>query len=145
MAAGKDRGPRGWGEGAGGAGRPGHLLLELIGQEQELVLRESPDIELAEILELAVDLLLADPRPPADAEDEDGGSDTGIIGARKVLEDKEKDRRRFPPMLLTTGPAGKPREIRWERLRLRVGEGAGRKEGVGPCWFGQEDEKKQPV
>lgn len=65
---------------------PGHLLLKLIGQEQELASSESPDIELAEILELSVDLLLAGPGPPPNSEDEDGRPNTGIIWARKILE-----------------------------------------------------------
>lgn len=100
-AAGKERGGGGEGQGQH-SWHPGHLLLELVGQEQELVPREPPDVELAEVLELEVDLLLAEPGPPADAEDEDGRSDTGVIRAGKVLEDKEKNRRRFPPFLLTT-------------------------------------------
>lgn len=70
--------------------RTRHLLLELVGQEQELVPREAPDIEFAETVELTIDLLLADPRPPPDTEDEDGGPDTGVIWTRKVLEDRER-------------------------------------------------------
>lgn len=59
-------------------------ILKLIGQEQELASSEPPDIELAEILELTVDLVLADPRPPPDGEDEHRRADTGVIWARKV-------------------------------------------------------------
>lgn len=83
---------------------PGHLLLELVGQEQELAPREPPDVKLAEVLELAVDLLLGDPGPLPDTEDEDGRSGTGVIRTRKVLEDGEKNGRDFPPFLLTTYP-----------------------------------------
>lgn len=75
-------------------------ILELIGQEQELAPCESPDIEFAEVLELAIHLLLADLRPPPDSEDEDGGPDTGVIWTRKILENRE-NRRGFPPFLLT--------------------------------------------
>lgn len=39
-----------------------------------------------------VDLLLADPGPPFDAEDEDGRSDTGIIWTRKILENMQNTR-----------------------------------------------------
>lgn len=95
----------GRGQGCGGrvcspggrAGRePRHLLLELIGHEQELALREPPHIKLAEVLKLAVDLLLTDPRPPPDGEDEDGGADAGGVWACKVLEDREEKQKRFP-------------------------------------------------
>lgn len=85
-----------------------HLLLKLIGQEQELAPCESPDIEFAEILELTIYLLLTDPRPPPDTEDEDGRSDAGIIWTRKILEDREKNRRDSPLFLLTTYPLSKP-------------------------------------
>lgn len=67
-----------------------HLLLKRIGQEQELASSEPPDIELAEILELTVDLALADPRPPPDRENEHRRADTGVIWARKVLQNKTK-------------------------------------------------------
>lgn len=67
-----------------------HLLLKLIGQEQELASSEPPDIELAEILELTVNLVLADPRPPPDGEDEHRRADTRVIWARKVLKKKTK-------------------------------------------------------
>lgn len=106
-------GASGWGLRDGVAGRrqdgleAGHLLLKLIGQEQELAPCESPDIEFAEILELTVYLLLTEPRPPPDTEDEDGRSDTGIIWTRKILEDRE-NKRDFPPFLLTTYPLFKP-------------------------------------
>lgn len=40
---------------------------------------QSPDIKLAEVLKLAVDLLLADPGPPLDGDNEDGRADTGVI------------------------------------------------------------------
>lgn len=104
---------------------PGHLLLELVGQEQELAPREPPDVELAEVLELVVDLLLGDPGPPPDTEDEDGGSGTGVIWTGKVLEDEQKDRRAFPPFPLTTcaqfeNPERDGRKGRvwgWERRR----------------------------
>lgn len=59
-------------------------ILKLIGQEQELASSEPPDIELAEILELTVDLLLAHPRPPLDGEDEYRRADAGVIGTRKI-------------------------------------------------------------
>lgn len=59
-------------------------ILKRIGQEQELASSEPPDIELAEILELTVDLALADPRPPPDRENEHRRADTGVIWARKV-------------------------------------------------------------
>lgn len=67
-----------------------HLLLKLIGQEQKLASSEPPDIKLAEILELTVDLVLADPRPPPDSKDEHRRADTGVIRARKVLKNKTK-------------------------------------------------------
>lgn len=57
------------------------LLLKLIGQEQELASSEPPDIELAESLELMVDLVLPQPRPPLDGEDEHRRADTGVIWA----------------------------------------------------------------
>lgn len=69
-----------------------HLLLKLIGQEQELASSEPPDIELAEILELTVDLVLADPRPPPDGEDEHRRADTRVIWARKVLKKKKQEK-----------------------------------------------------
>lgn len=53
---------------------------------------QSPDIKLAEVLKLAVDLLLADPGPPLDGDNEDGRADTGVIGTRKILEDREENR-----------------------------------------------------
>lgn len=67
-----------------------HLLLKLIGQEQKLASSEPPDIKLAEILELTVDLVLADPRPPPDGKDKHRRADTGVIRARKVLKNKTK-------------------------------------------------------
>jgi len=86
-----------WPAPGGGAGRePRHLLLELIGHEQELAPREPPDVKFAEVLKLAVDLLLADPRPLPDGEDEDGGADARGVWARKVLEDREGKQKRFP-------------------------------------------------
>ena len=87
---GQGRGGRACSPGAGASREPRHLLLELIGHEQELALREPPHIKLAEVLKLAVDLLLTDPRPPPDGEDEDGGADAGGVWACKVLEDREK-------------------------------------------------------
>lgn len=71
-------------------------VLELIGHEQELAPREPPDVKFAEVLKLAVDLLLADPRPLPDGEDEDGGADARGVWARKVLEDREGKQKRFP-------------------------------------------------
>lgn len=65
-------------------------ILKLVGQEQELAPCQSPDVEFAEILKLAVDLLLADPTPAPDTQDEDGRSDAGIIWTRKILEDRER-------------------------------------------------------
>lgn len=47
-------------------------VLELLSQEQELAPGELLDIELAETLKLMIDLLLADPRLPPDAWEEDG-------------------------------------------------------------------------
>lgn len=70
----------------------GYLLLKLIGQEQELASGEAPDIELAEVLEFTVDLLLADPRPPPDGEDQHRRADTGVIGARKILGKQNRER-----------------------------------------------------
>lgn len=92
-------------------------------------------------MELAVDLLLADPRPPPDAEQEDGGSDTGVIWTRKVLEDRKKSRRKFPPFLLMTPQSENPeREARKGSIwGWREGR---RKEREGPCWFWQKDKKK---
>lgn len=89
-----------WGMGTGR--EPRHLLLKLIGQEQELAPRESPHIELAEILKLPIDLLLADLRPPPDMKEEDGRSDTGAIWTRKILEGREKNRGDFLQFLQTT-------------------------------------------
>lgn len=83
----------GWGWGAavrwGGRDR-GHPLLKLIGQEQELAPGESPDVKFAEILKLAVDLLLADLGPPPDPEDEGGGADAGVVRTREILRDRQR-------------------------------------------------------
>lgn len=59
-------------------------ILKLIGQEQELASSEPPDIKLAEILELTVDLVLTHPGPPLDSEDEYRRADTGVVWARKI-------------------------------------------------------------
>ena len=93
---GQGHGGRACSLGAGAGREPRHLLLELIGHEQELAPREPPDVECAEVLKLAVDLLLADPWPLPDGEDEDGGADARGVWARKVLEDREEKQKRFP-------------------------------------------------
>jgi hypothetical protein len=97
---GRERGDGGRGTGAGGLRtEPRYLLLKLIGQEQELALSEPPDIELAEILELTIDLLLTGPRPPPNSEDEDRRPDAGIVWARKILQNM-KNKRDFSQFLL---------------------------------------------
>ena len=93
---GQGHGGRACSLGAGAGREPRHLLLELIGHEQELAPREPPDVEFAEVLKLAVDLLLADPWPLPDGEDEDGGADARGVWACKVLEDREEKQKRFP-------------------------------------------------
>lgn len=129
----------------GAAGRqagsePGHLLLELVGQEQELVPREAPDVESAETVELTVDLLLADPRPPPDTEDEDGRPDARIIGAGEILEDREQQRK------LPTIPADSPPSENPERETRKGSVWGGGRAGegrAGPRGLWQKGEKQQ--
>lgn len=71
--------PAGLGEGPGEQDRDQHLLLKLVGQEQELATCQAAYVKLAEALEHSIDLLLADPRPLLDTEDEDGWADAGVI------------------------------------------------------------------
>lgn len=74
-----------------------------------------------------VDLLLADPGPPFDAEDEDGRSDTGIIWTRKILENMQNTRD-FPQCFLTSYPVRRSQEKLGKAL-LGVGWGGEEMEG----------------
>lgn len=133
----------GWLQGRGDSWEPRHLLLKLVGQQQELAPREPPDVEFAEILKLPVDLLLAEPRPPPDTEDEDGRADTRVIGTRKILEDREESSRDFPRFLLTTYQCENSERDTRKGSVWGGGRQGRRKDRASPHWFWQEDIRKK--